>query len=358
MYTLVTFVSWLPFGTAPDLNKAYEAWHRWDTTWYVIIADSGYGYDKRSAAFFPLYPLMIRGFNHVLPGDSFAAALIISVITCLVTLVLVHRLATEIMGQDIGKRTTFYLIAFPTGFYLAAAYNEGLFVALAAGAFYCMRRRRWWLAAVLMGFASATRMAGILLILAFLYEYARQAGFSPRRIRPNVLWVALAPTGLLLYAWYCWRSFGDPLFFQKMQSNWFRSDFMPPWTTIGQVVRLIGHTHPVLGPTSVRNIINLTTALAVLVLLVIALDKQWGLGKEAAYLVIFSAADILMPLSNPIQTDYPLSSMWRFALECLPVWMVLAKMGRSERFNRTYTMSALALQGVMILTFLQNQFVA
>ena len=70
MYCLVTAVSWLPFGTPPALDKAYESWHRWDTTWYVIIADVGYEFDKRAAAFFPLYPMIVRGVDQVLPRGA------------------------------------------------------------------------------------------------------------------------------------------------------------------------------------------------------------------------------------------------------------------------------------------------
>jgi Gpi18-like mannosyltransferase len=358
MYCLVTAVSWLPFGTPPSLDKAYESWHRWDTTWYVIIADLGYGYDKRSAAFFPLYPMLIRGADQVLPRGAFEAALVVSLVACYAALVMVHRLATGILGSDGARRTVFYLLAFPTGFYLAAAYNESLFIALAAGSLYFMRRGQWWMAGVLGGFASGTRLVGVLLMLAFGYEYLRQRRFSPRRIRVDALAVALIPVGLLLYAAYCWRVFGDPLFFREMQGNWFRSGYQAPWTTLGEVIQMVVNTHPVLGGTSVRNIINLTTAVAVLALLLVALDREWGLGAEYAYLVIFSMGVILLPLINPIDADYPLSSMWRFALECLPVWLVLAKFGRNGHFDRAYTMVALALQGVMILTFVQNQFVA
>lgn len=359
-YALVTAVSWVPFGDPPaSVGRAYESWHRWDTTWYVIIADSGYQYDKRSTVFFPLYPLLVRGANHLLPRGSFEAALAVSALACLAALVVVHRLTAEITDDaGIARRTTFYLLAFPTGFYLAAGYNESLFIALAAGSLYCMRRGHWWAAGALAGFASGTRLAGILLTLAFGYEYLRQRGFSPRRIRPDALALALAPVGLLLYAAYCWKTFGDPLYFQEAQANWFRSGFSTPWGTLTDVYQMVLQTRPVLGPTAVRNIINLGTVLAVLGLLAIALDRQWGLGREHAYLVIFSTGIVLLPLSSPIDADYPLSSMWRFALECTPIFMVLAKMGRNAHFDRVFTMVALAVQGVMILTFVQNQFVA
>jgi hypothetical protein len=358
MYTLITMVNWLPFGDAPALAKSYETWHRWDTTWYVIIADFGYTWDKRSAAFFPLYPLLTRWANHILPGGSFEAALIVSVLACLAALVMVHRLIAELVDWDLAKRTVFYLLAFPTGFYLMAAYNESLYIAIVAGSLYCMRRRHWWLAGILAGFASGTRMLGVLLGVAFLYEYLRQRRFSPRRIRWDLLWILLTPSGLLLYALYCWRALGDPLCFEKMQTNWFHEGYQWPWTTLAQVSQLVARTHPILGPDSIRNIYNLAIAIAWLVLLFVALNRQWGLGKEQAYLVIFSAGVILAPLANPIRNYYPLSSMLRFVLECIPVFMVLAKMGRNARFDRVYTMAALGLQGVMVLTFLHDQFVA
>lgn len=359
---LVTAVAWLPFEQIRDaprsLGEALDNWHRWDTTWYVIIAQAGYRYDPRGAAFFPLYPLMVRGVDKVVPGDAFIAALTLSILTCYAALVVIHRLAAEILGDEAARRTVFYLLAFPTGFFLIAAYNESLFLALAVGSLYCMRRRIWWLAALLAGVASGTRLAGILLCVVFVYEYLRQCGFAPRRIRLDLLWVALTPTGLAAYAWYCWRTFGDPLYFEKAQGVWSRAGFSPPWTTVLDVIRLIVRDPVLLSPTEVRNVINLGTALAVLALLYLALDGRWRLGREQSYLVLFAAMDIALPLVSPLHTDYPLSSTWRFALECVPVFMVLARMGSNRTFDRLYLMAALPVQGVMILTFVQNQFVA
>lgn len=356
-YCLVTAVSWLPSGDPPTLETAYQRWHIWDTLWYVIIADFGYQADERSTAFFPLYPMMVRGVDYVLPRGALEAALVVSVLTCYAALVMMHRLACEILGPEAARRVPFYLLAFPTGFFLAAAYNESLFLALSVGSLYFMRRQQWWAAGVLGGFASATRLAGILLMAAFAYEYLRQRRFSPKLIRLDALAVALVPVGLLLYAVYCWRVFGDPFAFSKAQANWFRY-YQAPWNTLIDVFQLATDTHPVLGPTSLRNIINLVTAVAVLALLAISLDRDWGIGHDQAYLTIFSAGIILMPLASPIESECPIGSVWRFALECVTVFLMLAKYGRNPNFDRVYTMSALALQGVMILTFLHNEFVA
>jgi hypothetical protein len=82
------------------------------------------------------------------------------------------------------------------------------------------------------------------------------------------------------------------------------------------------------------------------------------LGPDGGYLVLFAGMDILLPLLSGVQSDYPLSGIWRFTLECLPVFMVLAKVGTRPTVDRLYLMVTLPIQGVMVLTFVQNQFVA
>ncbi|WP_170212959.1 mannosyltransferase family protein [Catellatospora citrea] len=382
-YFLVTAVAWMPTegleskaGPVPrTFGELIQSWNHWDTVWYVIIADSGYEYDSRSTAFFPLYPMTVRAFNPVLPGGTFEAGLVIGALACLAALILVHRLATEMIGAEDARRTTVYLLAFPTAFYLVAAYNESLFVALALAALYNMRRGRWWWAAMFAGYASATRMAGVMLGAAFVYEYLRQRGFSFRtaaaqmrggRWLPwpagtfdrNALAVVLVPTGLAAYMLFCYLTFGNALQFLDAQKAWFRSGFTAPWTVIGDVVDLISGSDSVYHPDAIRNIVNLTTALVMLTLLVLALVGPWKLGADHAYLVVFAAFIILMPLSNPIHTHYPLSSTWRYALECTVAFMVLARMGRNVHFDRIYTTVMFALQGAMVIVFVQNNFVA
>ena len=365
-FAFTSAVGWLQFeglegkggGPPSTLGELLKMWHRWDTDWYVTIADLGYTFDNRATAFFPLYPMLIRGLNPILPGEAFEAGIIVSVLACFAALVLVHRLTAEMLGPAHAQRATVYLLAFPTGFYLVAAYNESLFIALAVGSLYCMRRGHWWVAGALAGLASATRMAGVILGLAFAYEYLRQRGWSWRKIRLDALGLALVPTGLGAYMFYLYKTFGDPLHFLESQKAWFRYGTQAPWTTVLEVLDLIGRTDPLFGPTNIRNIINLTVALGTLTLLVLALVGPWKLGWDHAYLVVFAAAIILMPLSNPLRSDYPLSSMWRFALECTVAFMVVARMGRSRVIDRGYLFAALTLHGAMIVTFIHDQFVA
>ena len=50
---------------------------RWDAVWYLRIADSGYAGSEPRAAFFPLYPLLIRALG-TLGGGSEAALILAS----------------------------------------------------------------------------------------------------------------------------------------------------------------------------------------------------------------------------------------------------------------------------------------
>src|SRR5215210_2006033 len=68
---------------------------RWDSVWYLRIADSGYGDSAARAAFFPLYPLLVR--VAATPGGASEGALLVagylvSVVAFLAALVLLYRL--------------------------------------------------------------------------------------------------------------------------------------------------------------------------------------------------------------------------------------------------------------------------
>jgi Gpi18-like mannosyltransferase len=360
-YVAVTSMSRLSLDAIreplPSLQAALHSWERWDTIWYEHIAHAGYASKPSSTAFFPLYPMLIRLTDVACPGGTPAATLVVSMLTCYAALVLTHRLTAEVLGERIARRTACYLFAFPTGFFLAAGYNESLFIALCAGSLYCMHRSQWWPAGALASLAGATRITGFILLVAFLYEYLRQRGFSWRRIQPDILALALAPLGLSAYAGYCWKTFGDPLYFQKAQAAWNRSSVVMPWTTARQMMHLIDQSRP-LGAVAVRNTISLSTTLIVVTLLCLALAGRLRLGPQQVYLVIFSGLSFLIPWIFPIHGNYPLVSIWRYALECLPVFMVLAKIGENRHVDRMYLLSALPAQALMIYSFTHGSFVA
>jgi hypothetical protein len=364
LYTATTYFSWLPLqdlqakaGAPPEGPVgALDAWNRWDAAWYIPIADSGYAPDPLRSAFFPVYPMLVRAVKTVTTMTTFHAAVAVSVLACLAALILVHRLAADVLDAEHGRRAAFYLLAFPTGLYLIAAYNESLFIALAVGALYCMRRGLWWWAGLLSGLAGATRLTGVLLGLAFAYEYLRQHGWSIRKIRFDVVAALLIPAGVGLYMLFLQRTFGNATQFLDAQSAWFRDGYQAPWTTFAEVIRLI-NGGPMYHPDVVRNVVNLVTAIGSFALLALAVVGPWKLGRGAHYMIAFALPAMLLPVVNPIHNYYPLASVWRYFLECLPAFLVLARMGANRTFDRFYTVTAVGVSGVMVVTFVQNNFV-
>ena len=120
---------------------------RWDTGFYVSIAEEGYRYQGvplPSVAFFPLYPLLMRAIGSLV-GDVVAAGIIISNVALLLATMLLYRLADRSWGQAVAERTIWYFLIFPAAFFGTAVYSESLFLLVAIGALYFARRvfGRW-----------------------------------------------------------------------------------------------------------------------------------------------------------------------------------------------------------------------
>ena len=49
-----------------DLGAVVDVWARWDSDWFLRIAEDGYSWPSSTPAFFPLYPLLVAGLGTVL----------------------------------------------------------------------------------------------------------------------------------------------------------------------------------------------------------------------------------------------------------------------------------------------------
>ena len=78
-----------PFGYFGNLLVAPFA--RWDSVWYLAIAQGGYDHQPARTAFFPLYPLAMRGLGTVI-GSDLIAGVLISLVAFAIALVLLYRL--------------------------------------------------------------------------------------------------------------------------------------------------------------------------------------------------------------------------------------------------------------------------
>jgi mannosyltransferase PIG-V len=332
-----------PFGSAGDF--LFSPLARWDSVWYLDIAHSGYS--GQSSAFFPLYPLLVRA---LVPTGSAAALLVAGYAVSLAALggalYLMHRLVTLELGSQVARTAVPMLALFPGALWLGAPYSESLFLLLSVGAFWFARTERWAIAGVCAALASATRSAGIVLVVPLVILWWG-SGRRPR----DLAWIALAPLGLGAYSLYLALAVGDGFAYLHLQEVWFRS-FAGPFGAVpdGAVAAWDGLRQIVSGQ---RAHVYFTEAggdpiavgwhnVELFAFMLLGIGAAVGVVRRlpAAYGAYVVAA-LAVPLSFPVGPQ-PLMSMPRFLAVMFPLFMWLA-LACGTRRRRTVALVVLAL---------------
>lgn len=192
-------------------------WVNFDGIHYLWIAQNGYGLYQQ--AFFPLYPFLIRWFSSF-THDFVFSGLLISHLAFLAALFFLYKLLILDYSPKFAKKVIIFLLIFPTSFYFASLYTESLFLFLAIASFYFARTKRWFLAGILGGLASAVRVVGIFLFPALLVEWWEQNKIENLKLKiKNLAFISLVPLGLIYYMRYLALRWGDPLLFLHVQER-------------------------------------------------------------------------------------------------------------------------------------------
>jgi hypothetical protein len=307
-----------PFGALGDALVAPGA--RWDAMWFLRIADEGYEPDPDRAAFFPLYPLLVRSVGGLL-GSDVVAGILVSVAALFGALVLLHRLVALDFGRDVARLTVLLVAIFPGALWFSSVYSEGLFLLLSVAAVWFARTDRWLLAGLLGALAAGTRSAGIVLVVPLAVLWWR-SGRRPA----DLAGVALIPLGLLAFCAYCAAAglgFGAPF---DAQDAWFR-EFAGPfgavpaaasaaWDAAGSILR--GDERPTFPYDPAR--VNLQLFVELLVYAVALAGALWKLPRAYA---LYALAALAIPLSYPVEQQ-PLMSLPRFVAVLWPLHLWLA----------------------------------
>ena len=227
----------LSLRTLTDERVGFEAmWNRWDAVHYRLLAESGYsatGEERFSLVFYPLFPWLVRGVAFVV-RDFFASALIVSGIASVAAGLLLQRLTQLDASPASARNAVWFLMIFPTSYFLHINYTESLFLALVIGSVLAARRDLWAIAGMLGICACVTRVNGLLLGPMLAVE-AWQRYRATRRIDWRWLWVGAIGLGFVGYLALNFYVTGDPFTFTKlMEDRWYKK-FTPPWVGIRDV---------------------------------------------------------------------------------------------------------------------------
>jgi hypothetical protein len=352
----------VPFGKM-------NLWSHWDGEHYVELAAGGYLHPPANAspAFFPLYPILIRA-SATLFGGPFSLpalsvwGLLVSLLALPFALYFVYRIAESGWGQRAAQGSVLTLALFPTSFFFNAVYTESLFLALSAGSLWAIRvRRDLLLACLLAGLATATRNVGVFLLVPLAYEWLKNAS----EYRWRGAYLALAPSGLAVYAAYLWWRFGDPLLFYTQQGRWGREAKGPLESLLGaltqggwSLARLFaphlwanpspGRVADALEVTNAYNLVFLGLALALLVAGLKVLPHDLS-----AYALL-----LILPPAFFGTPQGPLMGLPRYVLVAFPLFIVLGELLKERRLLGAWLVLSAAFSLLLCALFVTWRFVA
>ena len=369
LLVLVTYIGFILFPVPPhvypvspvNITALLTSRNHWDAANFTRIAQYGYQtiYDT---AFFPLFPLLVKCIAFLFGNNGYLAiGMFLSNLALLGSLFVLYQIATDILGEQIGRRTLLYLCIFPTAFFFFAAYNESLFLLLTASSFLAMRRQKWWLAAILGFFAALTRAAGVLLVIPFLYELwiTRDAITSDNKNTlhkivstiSRVLPLLIIPLGTLIYCLYCWKLFHNPLAFAAVQSHWDRH-ITWPWVGILSSLRELLLIQPFGSFFEVHLLLDLAATISFVALAILGWRKL-----RMSYNIWIVLLLFFMLISPAIAQHDVLVSNQRFVLEMFPAFITLAALSvKYPRLHLGLLISFPFLQATLAMLFVLNRW--
>ena len=353
-----------------ELPRRIYSWGNFDGVHYITIIEKGYLSTGLIQAFFPLYPLLTNILNFFV-NNALVAGLLVSNSAFVAFLFVWYSYISQELSKKIAQLSTALILIFPTSFYFGSLYTESLFMLLVITSFWATRKKKYWLVALTIFLASATRVTGILLLPAVLLEIIwpklqlttqpvsiqklKQelvAGFATvsKYVVP-IATVSLGSLGLLAYMAYLYKYFSDPLYFFHVQSEFGGGVRQENLISYPQVVyryiRILFTTNPV-------DLKYFSYVQDFVVSIVGLLVLLYSATKTRLSYVVFSLLAFIVPTLTGT-----FSSMPRYILVCFPLFIVLALWAEQ---SKVFKYSWFIISGILLVLntvlFIQGYWVA
>jgi Gpi18-like mannosyltransferase len=316
--------------------RLIDIWARWDTGWYLDLAEHGYYLrgetltEQSNVAFFPLFPSLVRALIVPLPAAwrttevYLVAGLAVSNFSLLAALALLRQLlAARGFAPDLARRVMLYLLVFPTSFFTSAFYTEAIFLLVSVAAFYAAERRAWLAAGILGALTALSRPLGVTVFVPLAWLLGEQAGWKPRQVPWRGLWLLLVPAAFLGHFMSLYPLTGHLLAPMLVQQAWSRG-LVWPWQTILSPSYIAFYITP----------LDELVALAVIPLAILAARLM----RSAAYGIH------LLLVTVPALFTGSVSSLGRYALVAFPIFVALTWLSRRPGLDRWVVAAAMLYQ--------------
>jgi hypothetical protein len=335
----------------------------WDGGWYATVIQDRYMTNAASAAFYPLFPLLVGLVQAISMQslDILTAGQVVNTAALWLTLAALLTLGRMFINEQKRFWLVMLVLSSPAAFFLHVFYGEALFMAIGLWAYIFALRRQWLFMGILLGFLTAARLPSILFVGLCGLEFMRVHGWSVRNIlNKNLLYFLLAPVGFITYGIYLFIVRGDFLgMFHAYQAtaDWsyhiFDINFLMTILNAAREVflALIGERD-----FNIAFIISHIIPVSSLALLGIASFYATFIKREKYLpLGVFGLFSIVMFTLNS-----NVISVHRYVLPCLTIYLVFLYI--TMKFNdyriilAFVCLSGLTLQFLLFTLFISNMF--
>ncbi len=260
-------------------------------------------------------------------------------------------------GGPGGLRVAFYLLIFPTGFYLAQVYTEGLFVGFAFMACAMAIERRILLGALLAALATLVRPSGALLALPLMWSAVQVArdGWASRRWRLAIPAVAAFAPVAAFTGWYAsplgvqWRSVEDGFFHRSFDPAGSWTTVVATWNSLVGGVDVTGtpgsYSYFGGGPLNSSSAVYIGLELAAVALAVIA--TVW-LFRWMPGVALFGLGVLVLSVGSQANAA---QGMDRYVLAIPAIYLLLARLGRHAAVDRAWSLASTLVMGLLATLF-------
>ncbi len=375
-----------PYLLEPFMNAQVA----WDSEYYLAIAIGGYDNPQvphlsiygvtppsqeppssfltggtpsyaLSYAFLPFYPWVIWlvAWPFKLFLNPIAAAtlggVLVSALGALAGMLALYDLTRNTLDEDGALRAVFYMLIFPTAFFMVQVYTEGLFVGLAFSCLAMLKRGHWLPAALLGAAAALTRAVGVALVIPMAVTWVRSGEWLALDLEwrqiflQGVPWRQLGKALLVfapLIAFLMWKFSYLGLAFDFIENNFFGRGVLSfdfaffAWSEAFKSM--------LAGPPP-RTVYFLTEFLG----LAIGIVTCFACLKRDPEVAWFSLAVLIISWGSG-----PAQGLLRYILAAPAVFIMLAHWGKNPLFDRAWTMASVLLMGLLAMLFAFDFWVA